>query len=152
MLCCGNHPVTDSTEQESLWPPTLPPCPLPLYWCWSSIPCIKPACPVTLPAIPSSAAVPSGGVADPAGPVWTLGPQARPCPPVWLSEAHQALVTCSQQTRDKTCCWLSCMPRNPPRCISCSGQNFRDHWLLLWRQMLSLAKDSWNMQVESLFK
>lgn len=77
------------------------PYPLQLCWCCFSIPCIKPACPVTLPAMPNSAAVQPGGVADPAGPVWTLGPQARPSPSVGLSEAHQVLVTCSQQRRAK---------------------------------------------------
>lgn len=153
MLCCANHPVTvwqhKAGKPLASHPSSLPAAALlvlvqhPLHQtCLSShSPCYPQlcCCPILWGGRPCWSSL------DPRSPGQTM-------PPVWLSEGHQALVTCSQQTWDKTRCWLSCMPRNPPRCINCSSQSFRDHWLLLWRQMLSLAKDSWNMQVESLFK
>lgn len=86
-------PVTAPSRKAFSLPPFLPFPP--------QHPFIKPARPVTGPALPSPAAVPPGGLADPAAPGWTLSPPATPWPSVWLSGAHLALVTCSQGTPAK---------------------------------------------------
>lgn len=124
----------------------LPPFfPYPLQLCQrsSSLPCSKPASPVTRPVVPSSAAAP---LSHPRG--WQAllvqsgppGPWARLCPPVRLSETHRVLLKCSQQTMSKTN-FLAVLP--------CPGTHIasvmvvkavKDQWFLLWSQMFYLAK------------
>lgn len=150
-LCCANHPSDCLTrKQESLQPPILPPLPAAALLVLLQHPLHQTCSSSHSPCSPQLCCCPTWWAGRPC---WScLDPQppgqTKPLSVAMWDTPGFGYVRSTHTEQDTLLAVL--LPRSP-RCINYCDQNFRDHWLLLWRQMLSCAKDSWNMQMDSLF-